>query len=70
MLNADAVKQAITVINTGESRKVIFDCQAVRFFHNPITPLVLFRKRLTEEGGGWYCATSTLISPNFSELHA
>ena len=33
-LNADALKEAISVINTGESRKVVFDFQAVRFFHN------------------------------------
>lgn len=51
MLNAEAVNEAIAVINTGENRNIIFDFQAIRVFHNPITPLVLLHKRLTEERG-------------------
>lgn len=51
MLNAEAVNEAIAVINAGENRNVIFDFQAVLMFHNPITRLVLLHKRLTEERG-------------------
>lgn len=63
MLNADAVKEAISVVNSSESRKVIFDFQAIRHFHNP--PIVLFHKRLTEEGGRMVLCN---VHPDIAEL--
>jgi len=58
-LNADAVAEAISVINTSKTRKVILDCQSVRFLvggslrpdQEPFTPLLKLGKQLTKEGG-------------------
>lgn len=58
-LNADAVTEALTVINATEHWKVILDCQSVRFLvggslrpdQEPFTPLLKLGKQLTEAGG-------------------
>ena len=58
-LNADAVTEAIRVINASENRKVILDFQSVRFLvggslrpdQEPLTPILKLSKQLTEEGG-------------------
>ncbi len=58
-LNADAVMEALTVINADNSRKVILDFQTVRFLvggsllpdQEPVTPLWKLSRQLTEEGG-------------------
>ena len=73
LLNADAIKEAVSVINAGESRKVIIDCQAVRFLvggslfpdQEPFTPLLNLNKRLTEESGRLVLCN---IAPDFAEV--
>lgn len=58
-LNADALTEALAVINAGVARKIIFDCQAIRFLvggslcpdQEPFTPLLKLSKQLTEEEG-------------------
>lgn len=58
-LNADAVAEALSVINVSKTRKVILDCQSVRFLvggslrpeQELFTPLLKLSKQLTEEGG-------------------
>ena len=58
LLKADAVTEALTVINAAENRKVILDLQSVRFLvsgslfpdQEPLTPLLNLRRQLTEEG--------------------
>jgi anti-anti-sigma factor len=58
-LSADAVAEVLSVINTSKTRKVILDCQSVRFLiggslrpdQEPLTPLLKLSKQLTGEGG-------------------
>lgn len=59
LLKADALGEALTLINASKSRKVILDFQTVRFLvsgslfpdHEPLTPLLKLSKKLTQEGG-------------------
>ena len=73
-LNADAVTEALTVVNAAENRKIILDCQWVRFLvggslcpdQEPFTPLLKLRKQLTDEGGRLIlCNVATEISEVF-----
>lgn len=58
-LNADAVTEALTVINASRNRKIIFDLQSVRFLvggslrpdQEPFTLLLKLAKQLTDAGG-------------------
>ncbi len=73
-LNADAVAEVLTVINASENRKVILDCQSVRFLvggslrpdQEPFTPLLKLGKQLTEEGGRLVLCNVAQKSAKFS----
>ena len=52
LLNADALNEALAVINAGESRNYILDCHAVRFLMgDSLSNLLKLSRKLTEEGG-------------------
>ncbi len=58
-LDADAVEEAVSVINADDKRKVILDLQSVRFLvggslrpdQEPLTPILKLSKQLGEKGG-------------------
>ena len=58
-LNADAMAEALSVIDASKTRKVILDCQSVRFLvggilcpdQEPFTLLLKLSKQLTNGGG-------------------
>lgn len=66
LLNADAINDAIAVINASESRKVILDCQAVRFLvGDSLSNLLKLSRKLTEEGGRLVLCN---VAPDFAEV--
>ena len=66
LLNADAVKEAVSVINAGESRAVILDCQAVRsLVGDSLSNLLKLRSKLTDEDGRLVICN---VAPDFAEV--
>jgi len=72
-LNADAVMEAISVINAGDARKIILDCQTIRYLvggslypdQEPFTPLLKLRKQLTEAGSR---LTQCNVNPDVADV--
>ena len=66
LLNADAVEEAISVINAGESRKVILNCQAVRFLAgDSLSRLLKLIRNLTDKDGRLVVCN---VAPDFAEV--
>ena len=59
LLNADAVDEALVAVSSTGCRKVVLDCQAVRFLVSgslypqwePLKPLLTLQRKLKEAGG-------------------
>ena len=66
LLNADAVEEAISVINAGECRKVILNCQAVRFLAgDSLSRLLKLIRNLTDKDGRLVVCH---VAPDFAEV--
>ena len=66
LLNADAVKEAVSVINAGESRNVILDCQAVRsLLGDSLSNLLKLNRSVTEEDGRLVICH---VAPDFADV--
>jgi len=66
LLNANAVNEAVAVINTGESWNVILDCQAIQsLVGDSLSNLLNLNKQLTEEGGRLVLCN---VAPDFAEV--
>ncbi len=66
LLNADAIEEAGCVIHAGESRKVIMDCETVRFLvGDSLSSLLKLIRKLTDEDGRLVLCN---VAPDFAEV--
>ncbi len=66
LLNADAIEEAGCVIHASESRKVIMDCETVRFLvGDSLSSLLKLLRKLTDEDGRLVLCN---VAPDFAEV--